>query len=356
MVHHHDRFFSLLSCIRRSLPLSSTRSVPSVQENLGGGLTSTMEPSDYMEICLVPMMTVFSEENVLSAMQYRPRVNDTVIATYPKCGTTWTQYIVSNILTRVNTPIKPGEYMLFSPLIELTGAEVADRLERKGPVITHLPLSNMVFSKQAKYIYVARNPYDCCVSCYYFFLGLTPKSTDDVSFGTFLEKFLAGKTLYGGFFEHLLPWYNLRDEPNVLFFTYEQLKSDTGLWILKIADFLGEEHGKALREDRDFYERVLQSSSLQAMKVVFNYTPFERIQSLGNLSQERSLRCLDFCQAFSAAAPEMHRGSAFVRSGKVGDWKVHFTPEQVEKTKAWIEEKTKGSDVMTLWKDLDIPH
>lgn len=45
----------------------------------------------------------------------------------------------------------------------------------------------------------------------------------------------------------------------------------------------------------------------------------------------------------------------FVRKGIVGDWKSYFSQEQIKRMKALIEKKTNGSDVMNLWKDVDLP-
>ncbi|XP_054927966.1 sulfotransferase 2A8-like [Dermacentor andersoni] len=313
-----------------------------------------MDPEDDRSVKNVPMMPIFPKANVLSAMQYEPRTDDVIIVTYPKCGTTWTQYIVSHILTKAEPPKGPAEYMLCSPLIELLGAESATSTDRKGPLITHLPLNAMVFSRRAKYIYVTRNPYDCSVSCYYFFKGPTSRSTEDVSFGSFLERFHSGKTIYGDYFDHLLPWYKMRNEPNVLFFTYEQLKISTRELIFKIAHFLGEEHGTALNEDTQFYENILQSSSFKNMKAVFDYTPYDRIKALGELPPEKHLKSLEFCKKLNIQN-KMYKGSAFVRKGMIGDWRDHYTTGYIAKTKAWIAEKTNGSDVMNLWKDLDLP-
>ncbi|KAL3246703.1 hypothetical protein MRX96_057439 [Rhipicephalus microplus] len=40
---------------------------------------------------------------------------------------------------------------------------------------------------------------------------------------------------------------------------------------------------------------------------------------------------------------------------EIGDWKNHFSSEQIAKMKDVIAAKTAGSDVMDLWKDTDIP-
>uniref|UniRef100_A0A023GI41 Putative sulfotransferase n=1 Tax=Amblyomma triste TaxID=251400 RepID=A0A023GI41_AMBTT len=303
----------------------------------------------------VLFLDIFSEDNVRSSMKYEPRAGDVIIVTYPKCGTTWTQYIVSNILTKANVPSHPGEYMLYTPFIELLGSEAAMNPSRKGPLMTHLPLKNMIFSKQAKYIYVARNPYDCCVSAYYFLKGLTPKSHLDVSFETFVQNFISGKVFYGDYFDHLLGWYKLRNEPNVLFILYEQLKEETEKWTLKIAEFLGKEHCTALRNDRTLLDKILQLSSLEKMKVTFNYNAHDRIQGLLELSSRHSLKFLDKLNKRPGKIEEMHEGAGFVRKGIIGDWRNHFTSKQVDITKEWIAKKTSASDVMLLWSAYDLP-
>lgn len=314
-----------------------------------------MNCEDYNIIRGLPMAKVFPDVNVRSAMDYQPRESDVIIVTYPKCGTTWAQYIVSNIITKGNTPNDPGEFMLHSPFIDLFGAEFAMNPARKGPIITHLPITVFPYTEQAKYIYITRNPYDCCVSKYHFLKGITPKAYEDVSFESFVKKFVSGRLLYGDYFDHLFPWYDLRNEANVLFFTYEELKTDTKQCIFKIAKFLGEDHIRALREDDVFLQRVVEATSLSNMKVVFNYSPYERVKRMLELPPEKSLKLAEVFKKAPVTNKEMHEGCGYVRKGIVGDWKSHFTPELIEITKAWIDKKTKGSDIMDLWKDLDLP-
>ncbi|KAM7299903.1 sulfotransferase 1C2-like [Ixodes scapularis] len=43
------------------------------------------------------------------------------------------------------------------------------------------------------------------------------------------------------------------------------------------------------------------------------------------------------------------------RKGNVGDWRNHFSADQVKRLKERIELRTRGSDVMDLWKDNGLP-
>lgn len=297
------------------------------------------------------------EENVRAAMRYRPREDDVFIATYPKCGTTWTQYIVCNIFTRGNAPNNVTDFFLQAPYFDFMGEDAATKMPRPGALMTHLPFNKRYHSEKARYIVVARNPYDCAVSYYHYLLGHTPKSCTDVSFETFVDAFVSGRVPYGDYFDYLLSWYARKEDPNILFLTYENLKKDTSTWILKIADFLGkEEYGDALRADPNLFNRILQSCSLNNMRAVFDCRCDNFVNALLELPEDKRLPSMEIYRIKRHAKRESHEGSGRVRKGKIGDWKNHFTtPELLERMKSWITTKTKGTDVMELWGDLDIP-
>ncbi|KAL1485196.1 hypothetical protein MTO96_032114 [Rhipicephalus appendiculatus] len=160
----------------------------------------------------------FPETLIRSAMAYSPRPDDVFVVSYPKCGTTWTQYLILSILTDGEPPTNLEDFMLASPYMEMMGAEAAEKMRRPGLLKTHLPFETQPYSKQAKYIYVARNPYDVCVSYYYFLKSMTPKRVKDVSFSRFHQLFVSGSVSYGDYFDHLLSWYKHRHDDNVLFF------------------------------------------------------------------------------------------------------------------------------------------
>lgn len=296
----------------------------------------------------------FREEHFRSAMKYRAREGDIFIVTYPKCGTTWTQYIVCNIMTRGSPPSDIEDYDLMTPFLDARGAEAVQNRFKQGPIVTHLPSCVLEPVHWAKYIYVARNPYDCAVSYYHFLKGFTPNAFPD--FGNFLAMFLSGKVPYGDYFDHLLSWYGHRDDANVLFITYEDLKTDSRTQLLRIADFLGKENGAALRQDEALLRHVLDACRLEKMKTFIKDNPVDRFKSDPPKVCVAREKCTNpVNDAAMMDDPSRRRSPTFLRKGVVGDWKNHFTSEQLRETKAWIVRKTAGSDVMNLWHGTVLP-
>lgn len=61
-------------------------------------------------------------------------------------------------------------------------------------------------------------------------------------FDDFFELFMEGEVDFGDYFDCLMSWYEHRNDQNVLFLTYEQLKKDTKEYVLKIAKFMGDKY------------------------------------------------------------------------------------------------------------------
>jgi aryl sulfotransferase len=98
---------------------------------------------------------------------YRPRPGDVVVATFPKCGTTWTQRIVSALVFQSPEP-KP---MALTPWIDCRfvgdGTDVHARIEaqtHRRYLKSHLPLDALPFHAEVKYIHVARDGLDAMMS------------------------------------------------------------------------------------------------------------------------------------------------------------------------------------------------
>ncbi|XP_054923096.1 3-beta-hydroxysteroid sulfotransferase-like [Dermacentor andersoni] len=211
---------------------------------------------------------------------------------------------------------------------------------------THLAPDKTNMTDEGKYIYVTRNPWDVCVSFYHMTSNL---SIFDFQYGTFEEfvsTFLNGNFGYGDYFEHVASGYALREQPNVLFVTYEELKNNTREIVLKLAYFLGEKYGRVLHNDEMLLQQLLQRSQPDYMRSVV----------VLNLSGSANPQWDEFITQRKATCKEQYEGDenryALVRTAKVGGWKEHFTPDLLHQMKKRIFETEKKSSFMDLWKDI----
>ena len=95
---------------------------------------------------------------------FSPRVDDIVILTPPKSGTTWVQAIVALLLS--GDPGVKVETSINSPWIDAAGEEIEEIMARLAAqtnrryVKTHTPLDGIPIWSELKYISVFRQPID----------------------------------------------------------------------------------------------------------------------------------------------------------------------------------------------------
>jgi len=262
----------------------------------------------------------FPPEGFVSGMAYEPRPGDVFVATYPKCGTTWMQYVVYLLLG--GQPLAGGRLLgdVF-PHLEEVGREGIAALPPPRLIKTHLPRTMAPFGEVARYIYVVRNPFDCVVSFFHHTRGFV-KHYDfaEGRFDDFFECFIAGEVDFGDYFEHLLTWYAVIEADNVFFTTYERMKQDPEGTIAAVGAFLGltGEMGP---------ERVAQ---------VAEESGFDRMRR----NQDR----------WASRRPEGM--PPFVRKGIVGDWKSQLSAGQVRRLLDALQTRTRGSGASDLWPDV----
>ncbi|CAN8032052.1 unnamed protein product [Ixodes persulcatus] len=109
--------------------------------------------------------THFPVEILRPALSYQHQPGDVFIVTYPNSGTTWMQCILYQIYTNAAPITSIKDFAEQLPFLERTGGEGLSDLPRPGSAIkTHMLYDRDRVSQKAKYIYIARNPYDVCVS------------------------------------------------------------------------------------------------------------------------------------------------------------------------------------------------
>ncbi|XP_067136891.1 sulfotransferase ssu-1-like [Centruroides vittatus] len=310
----------------------------------------------YLEVDGYRIPAIFSVNAFRSAVHYSPKESDVFVCTFPKCGTTWLQHIVALIYRKGEPYNGILDFFTSSPFLEMCGSEAAESPERSsGAIKIHLPYHLAPISPIAKYIYVARNPRDCCVSFYHHVKSLPIYEFQEGTFEDFLELFINGQTNFGDYFDNLLSWYSHRNDNNVLFLTYENLKRNLPDQVMKIAEFLGEEYYKNLKSDEILFQTILQRSSFEYMKkhcscYYDNFVEaFEKAYDDGEDLPNGIKELVVNFKLSKNPANEKAKDWNFIRKGIIGDWKNHFNQEQQSKMDEWIRKKTIDTDVMDLW-------
>ncbi|XP_037501391.1 sulfotransferase 1C2-like [Rhipicephalus sanguineus] len=296
----------------------------------------------------------FPDDSVASALAYEPREDDVFIVTYPKCGTTWVQYITYAILHNGDPPNGVPEFLTNSPFLEVFGADAVCAMPRPGIIKTHLAFNKLKFSSRAKYMYVARNPYDVCVSAYHHIRTLTACEEDLIDIDEFVKRFVSGggHGCYLG--DSLVPWYSRKNVGNVLFLTYEGLHADTKQQVKRVAEFLGREYGRRLSTDPALLQRIVELSTKERMRPFLKGFVRKNIEFVVEQRTSRNLQIATELQKlleFVTHHPPRHE---FMRDGSVGGYTKFLCENNRAILKDWIAAKTSGSDVMRLWPDVGV--
>lgn len=211
---------------------------------------------------------VATPEVFAKAKAYAPTAADVFVATQMRCGTTWMQQIVHQIVTHGDGTFEPesprSHIYTISPWIDAThGVSMEDApLVGEPPVRiikTHLPAELCPYSTVAKYIYVARHPVSCFASIVDF---------NRTMIGPLLPPVSALTDWYCSDRMYWLPWVKHVDgywrwaqrHDNVLFVHYEEMIRDFGAVLDRICAFLGHTLTSAERA------RVVERTSFAYMK------------------------------------------------------------------------------------------
>lgn len=261
---------------------------------------------------------------------YRPRAGDVVIATSPKCGTTWMQRIVGLLIFQNEAPIALPQV---SPWIDRRFMEAPEamhaRLEAQTHrrfLKTHLPLDGIPFHDEVSYIHVARDGRDAASSYHNHLLSLSPALLAEFNrngledpelrrpvprppedFRAFFKWWLTTEAIAGegecapvlSMFKLVQSYWDARKAANMLLVHYSDLQADLAGEMRRIAAFLRIE----VREE--MWPRLVHAASFDEMR-----------------------------KAGSQLMPQMSKGmiggtDSFFFKGTNGRWKDTLGPEEL---------------------------
>uniref|UniRef100_A0AAY4DBV5 Sulfotransferase n=1 Tax=Denticeps clupeoides TaxID=299321 RepID=A0AAY4DBV5_9TELE len=270
-------------------------------------------------------MIHYFTDNWEKVQNFQARPNDILIATYPKAGTTWVSYILDLLYFGQQSPERQSSLPIYErvPFLEFAvpvippGTELADKLQTSPRLIkTHLPVQlvpKSFWEQNCRVVYVGRNAKDNAVS-YFHFDRMNSVQPEPGDWNGYIEKFMAGNTVFGPWYDHVIGWWEKKKSySNLLYLFFEDLVEDTGRELEHLCSFLG------LSTPIEERERIREGVQFDAMKK----------NPMANYS---TIPVMDF------------KISPFMRKGKVGDWKNHFTVAQNETFdqhyKRWMKDTT----------------
>ncbi|KAJ8031630.1 Estrogen sulfotransferase [Holothuria leucospilota] len=278
-----------------------------------------------------PLPPPVTDEAIDALKTFEYRDGDVLIASYPKCGTHWSNEVVQLILhdgdptkldhrhRRACLEIKDVQDFRkldqVKPTVELVKTDPSPRV-----LMTHLGpsyLSEDTWKRRIPIVFIFRDPRDVVVSEYNFlkkFLGVDgqPVMKED-SFDEFLEGFISDHVGYGNWCDHALAYEKKATEgENILFVTYEDMKKDLPTVVRSIASHIGQEISD------EVVAKVVANSGIEAMKR--NYQEASKTQENANLHL-----------------------SNFVNKGVAGQWKTDFSGDKFTKFNDTFKERVKDS-------------
>lgn len=221
--------------------------------------------------------------------------DDTVIASYPKSGNTWTRFLIANLLSSGKETINFHTAVKYVPDMD-AHPESVKNLPRPRILKTHSAQD----TEKRKAIYIVRDARDAYLSYYHYLRKRLPE--DEA-----ISEFIRRDDIPGGFWaDHVESW--LANKPaEFLIVRYEDLLQETATKLMEISSFLGIEASQRQLDE------AIRASTFSEMKKV------EQVSGRPYLNEQQK-----------------KQASTFMRKGQAGDWKYALSEE--DKNFLWERE------------------
>jgi aryl sulfotransferase len=272
--------------------------------------------------------------------EFRPRPGDIVVATYPKCGTTWMQRIVNLLIFQSPEPRPVSKLSPWYDMrIRASTAELNAMLEaqtHRRAAKSHLPFDGLPLYDELRYIHVGRDGRDACLSFHNHATGFTAEmlakldraGLDDPMIGIayprlppdpaqYFHLWLTQSHLPGetdgyqslSYFNFQKTYWEERGRGNLLMVHYSDLKGDLNGEMRRIARFLD------IHIHDDIWPGLIEAASFATMKRQGDEL-MPGIMSMFEGGKER-----------------------FFHKGQTGRWRDIFRPEDVALYEKLMAEK-----------------
>ena len=147
---------------------------------------------------------------------FKARDDDVILATNPKCGTTWLKALAFTITTRSsydlhNHPLLTLHPQEVVPFLEIPANEdltYVETLASPRLLATHVPMSLLPESIAnhgcVRIVYICREPKDAFVSLWHFWNRVHGGRGADLDLDTAFNRYCEGALPYGPFWNHCL--------------------------------------------------------------------------------------------------------------------------------------------------------
>lgn len=286
----------------------------------------------------------FNPDMVREAIAFKPRPGDIIEMSYSSSGTRWMQQMIQLIVHKGNSANSYDQFIERCPFLENHGKRVDEVTTTPRLIMTHIRPGKLAAMAEAKYVYVARNPWDVCCSSYSIAMKLR-EITERMPFDDYVSMFLDGRVAVGPYFEHVHAGYVRRKDPNFFFVTYEDMMMNCDDVVLRLADFLNGDYGQSLRKNPELLSDVVRKCSALYMSTHLRM-PKEHFIKIAfknpNISDETALRRTE----------DLEQTVSPVRKAKIGNWRDAFSKNALVMTLEKINTTAKAEFVQELWRDM----
>uniref|UniRef100_A0A1I8JUQ0 Sulfotransferase domain-containing protein n=1 Tax=Anopheles funestus TaxID=62324 RepID=A0A1I8JUQ0_ANOFN len=280
-----------------------------------------------------PAHCVLNENYKLSAERIRNLTvydDDLWIVTAPKCGTTWTQEMMWLLDNDLNYQMASEinlihrsiflEFCTLVPSFDQDTITLVEGMKRPRHIKSHLPmglLPKQLWTVRPRIVYCARNPKDMVTSFFHHYRHLHGYvGTRE----TFLEAILHDVVIFQPQIQHTLDFWCIRDEPNVLFIHFEEMKRNMAKVLERACEFLG------------------KSYTQEQLKCLEEHLSFEVMKKNDSANNSILLKLMK-----SISTGDAKDSFQFMRKGQVGSHREELSSEYIQKLNVYIERHLSGS-------------